>query len=119
MTKSLSPSSKGGHEPLIPSGEMLICSGGLSSSIFRCCLRRRRARKIEDAVIIVDDDEGFIIEEKVVDEGEDGVGIGIGEDGEDVDDLDDGGNAGDVSKESVDTGRKVVGNPVIDADEEE
>ena len=72
----------------------------------------------EDAVII-DDDEGFIIEEKVVDEGEDGVGIGVGEDGEDADDLDDGCNTGDVSKESVDTGRKVVGNPVIDADEEE
>ena len=71
----------------------------------------------EDAVII-DDDEGFIIEEKVVDEGEDGVGIGVGEDSEDADDLDDRGNAGDVSKESVDTGRKVVGNRVIDADEE-
>lgn len=77
----------------------------------------------EDVVVIAND-EG-LIEKKVVDEGDDGVGMGIGEDGKgdesNANDADGKGNTGDINEETGSeldkavAGREVVRKVVIDA----
>lgn len=77
----------------------------------------------EDVVVIAND-EG-LIEKKVVDEGDDGVGTGIGEDGKgdesNANDAGGKGNTGDINEETGSeldkavAGREVVRKVVIDA----
>ena len=77
----------------------------------------------EDVVVIAND-EG-LIEKKVVDEGDGGVGMGIGEDGKgdesNANDADGKGNTGDINEETGSeldkavAGKEVVRKVVIDA----